>query len=236
MNKNSDLLANCVESRLNILIKGYFDKVSDKLNEFIFDIKKDDYDIIDSGCGPGFYMHRLKEFLNSKGKKSNISGFDISEPAIALAKKKFNDINFFCGDVNAIPVKDKSQSIITCVFSLKNYKEYNRILKNNGKVYIVTSGGKNHFKEILDQFGISKEKNFDKIENDIKTSGFKLNKKEFLEYKINLDSKNDIKEIIETIPYHLEFPQEKLNYFKALDKLELTLSFCFLEIEKMNEL
>ena len=33
MNKNSDLLKNCVESRLNFLKKGYYDRVSDKLNE-----------------------------------------------------------------------------------------------------------------------------------------------------------------------------------------------------------
>lgn len=235
MNKNADLLKNCVESRLNFLNKGYYDRVSDKLNEYIYNSQKE-FNIIDSGCGPGFYMHKLKEFLNSKGIKSNISGFDISKVAIDLAKETFKDINFFYGDVNSIPITDKSQNAIVCIFSLKNYKEYNRILKENGKVYIITSGGKNHFKEILSKFGIEKEKDFGKMENEFKNANFKENKREFLEYIINVKSNEDILEIIETIPYHLEFPEDKLNYFKNLENLDLTVSFCFLEIEKVKDI
>ena len=67
MNKNSDLLQDCVESRLNFLKKGYYDRVIEKLKELIYlglnDLKN--IDIIDSGCGPGFYMNKLKEFLDS---------------------------------------------------------------------------------------------------------------------------------------------------------------------------
>lgn len=235
MNKNGDLLKSCVESRLNLLNKGYYDQVYIKLNEYIYK-GQEDYNIIDSGCGPGFYMNKLKEFLNSKKKKFKICGFDISEQAIELAKKTFKDLEFFYGDVNSIPVPDKSQDAVICVFSCKNYKEYNRILKNHGKVYIVTSGGKNHFKEILSRFGIEKEKNFEKMEAEFKSSNFKENKREFLEYRINLNSKEEIRQIIETIPYHLEFPEENLNYFKGLDKLILTFNFCFMEIEKIGDI
>ena len=84
MNKNGDLLKNCVESRLNLLNKGYYDKVYTKLNEYVYK-GLEEYNIIDSGCGPGFYMNKLKEFLNSKGKHCKICGFDISEQAIELA-------------------------------------------------------------------------------------------------------------------------------------------------------
>ena len=74
------------------------------------------------------------------------------------------------------------------------------------------------------------------MEKEFKNNNFKQNKKEFLEYQISLNSSEDILQIIETIPYHLEFPEEKLNYFKYLNKLDLTLSFCFLEIEKTGDL
>ena len=36
MNKNSDLLQDCVESRLNYLKKGYYDRVIEKLKELIY--------------------------------------------------------------------------------------------------------------------------------------------------------------------------------------------------------
>ena len=136
-------------------------------------------------------MHKLKVFLDSKGINNNICGFDISEEAINLAKTNFEKLNFFYADVNSIPVPDKSQNAVICVFSCKNYKEYNRILKNNGKVYIVTSAGKNHFKEILSKFEMEKKKDLKKMENEYKRFGFKENKKEFLEYKISLKTKED---------------------------------------------
>ena len=232
MNKNADLLKSCVESRIKFLNKGYYDKVVDKLKEYIYNGLKN-FNIIDSGCGPGFYMNKIKQFLDSKGITNNICGFDISEAAVELAKNTYKDLNFFYGDVNSIPVGDKTQDGIICVFSCKNYKEYNRILKDNGKVFIVTSGGKNHFKEILSIVGTEKNKDFNRMENEFKKENFTMNKKEFLEYQINLKNNEDILHIIDTIPNHLEFPEEKLNYFKNLDNLDLTLSFCFIELEKL---
>jgi hypothetical protein len=71
------------------------------------------------------------------------------------------------------------------------------------------------------------------MENEFKKENFKMNKKEFLEYQINLKNNEDILHIIDTIPNHFEFPEEKLNYFKNLDNLDLTLSFCFIELEKL---
>ena len=67
--KNGDLLLNCVESRLKLLYKGYYDKVSDKLNEYIFSGQNgNNFNIIDSGCGPGFYLDKLKKYLNMQKK------------------------------------------------------------------------------------------------------------------------------------------------------------------------
>ena len=97
----------------------------------------------------------------------------------------------------------------------------------------MTSGGKNHFKEILSIVGTEKNKDFNKMENEFKKENFKMNKKEFLEYQINLKNNEDILHIIDTIPNHFEFHEEKLNYFKNLDNLDLTLSFCFIELEKL---
>ena len=74
------------------------------------------------------------------------------------------------------------------------------------------------------------------MENEYKRFGFKENKKEFLEYKISLKTKEDILQTIKLIPYHLELPDDKLNYFKNLDNLDLSLSFCFIEIEKVQEI
>ena len=74
------------------------------------------------------------------------------------------------------------------------------------------------------------------MESEFKNSYFKLNKKEFLEYQINLKSNEDVLQVINLIPNHLEFPEEKLDYFKNLDKLDLTVSFCFLELEKIKDL
>ena len=54
-------------------------------------------DVLDIGCGGGFLSRNFKK------RGFNVTGFDISEAAIALAKSQAPDIDFFVGD-GATPV------------------------------------------------------------------------------------------------------------------------------------
>ncbi|EMJ63858.1 MULTISPECIES: class I SAM-dependent methyltransferase [Leptospira] len=51
-------------------------------------------EIIEFGCGLGFYTSFLRDFTGAK-----VAGVDISETAIRKAKEYFGDMDFFCDDI-----------------------------------------------------------------------------------------------------------------------------------------
>ena len=74
------------KSRNYIFKKGFYKRVAeiilDKASDFIKD--KDMINLLDVGCGEGYYSGFLKENLSDQ---VNITGFDLSKDAITIAFK-----------------------------------------------------------------------------------------------------------------------------------------------------
>ena len=228
--KDADILEESVLSRQYILECGLFDKLSELINNLIIN-HNENFEIVDSGCGTGYYNNKLFDFLKENGKNPIMDGFDISFPAIELAKKLYKNINFFIADVNNIPIKNNSKDIILAMLTKKNYQEYKRILKKNGKLYIVGYDVKKHFKEILGDY--IKQRINKNVEKQLKENNFELLNKNILEYNIKLNNEQ-IKNIVNTIPYRFELDQNNLNNILKLDSLILTMSFIIYEAKINN--
>jgi SAM-dependent methyltransferase len=97
--------------------------------------------ILDLGCGPGFYLNKLKK------KEANVQGIELSTELIRLAKQLNPDIEIKKGDITKrLPYQDKAFDAVMSTLVLghiKNWdftlKEVYRILKNNG-IFIFTIG------------------------------------------------------------------------------------------------
>ena len=98
-------------------------------------------------------------------KAKHVTGIDIASEMIKLAnnknnKKKCENVNFLVGDAENLPFEDKSFDIITIAFGFRNIsnqdkalQEFNRILKNKGKLLILEfSQPKSKFFGILYKF------------------------------------------------------------------------------------
>ncbi len=78
-------------------------------NLFRFDKFKNSLDI---GCGEGYIIGAL-DFIENK------TAIDISQIALARAKRKYPEINFFWGDVNELSlIADDQFYFITCFETL----------------------------------------------------------------------------------------------------------------------
>lgn len=229
---NADLLKDSVEARQDILQKGFFDKISDKLNKMILE-NNSRYDILDSGSGTGYYDNRLFCFLKKNGKTPNISGFDISKNAVDFAKNCYPHLDFFESDVNDIKTPDKSKDIIITILAPKNYKEYDRILRDDGKLYIIGYNVKEHIKEILDFVGTKRETKKQPIYKTLDENGFKILKKEEIKLQIEFDNESLI-ETIKTIPEYLTFDAEKVQELFKIKTFKVTLDFVIYETIKKD--
>ena len=99
--------------------------------------------ILDAATGTGDVA------FNLASKALHVTGIDIASEMIKIAnqkneKKIFDNINFLVGDAESLPFKSESFDIITIAFGFRNIsnqdkalQEFNRVLKKNGKLFIL---------------------------------------------------------------------------------------------------
>ncbi len=134
--KNPGDSKDMVLARVDFLSKGYYGVLTNKINEMIVEfLGKDNIDkfnIMDLGCGEGYYLTSLKNYMDKKNIKASYYGMDVSKEAIKYASKTNKDCVWSVGNNFNIPVSDKSMDCILSVFSPIDIDECNRILKDNG--------------------------------------------------------------------------------------------------------
>jgi demethylmenaquinone methyltransferase/2-methoxy-6-polyprenyl-1,4-benzoquinol methylase len=95
--------------------------------------------IIDIACGTGDLSIEIEKKTGEK-----IVGVDFCYNMLEIARKKSSTITFINGDATSLPFKDNCFEIITIAFGIRNIperdkalKEFYRILKKNGALFIL---------------------------------------------------------------------------------------------------
>lgn len=140
-----------VLARIDFLSKGYYKKLSDKINEKIIEYltqnSKEEFNIMDLGCGEGYYLINLKNYMDEKNIKANYYGIDVSKEAVKYAGKTNKDCVWAVGNNFNILASDKSIDCILSVFSPIDIDECNRVLKDDG-IFIRVLPRTNHLIEL----------------------------------------------------------------------------------------
>ncbi len=89
-------------------------------------------ELLDIGCGEGYYAARLAETLNL-----NLTGLDISKEAVRCAAGKYKNALWLCATAAHIPVEDSSADLLTSLFALTLPGEFHRVLKPGGYCFQV---------------------------------------------------------------------------------------------------
>jgi 23S rRNA (guanine745-N1)-methyltransferase len=89
-------------------------------------------DILDIGCGEGWYSSQLAETLGLP-----LTGLDISKEAVRCAAAKYKNHQWLCATAAHIPVPDGSAGLITSLFALTLLEEFHRILAEGGLYFQV---------------------------------------------------------------------------------------------------
>ncbi|MEF2837999.1 MAG: methyltransferase domain-containing protein [Oscillospiraceae bacterium] len=88
--------------------------------------------ILDVGCGEGYYSAQLADALESP-----LTGLDISKEAVRCAAAKYKGKQWLCATAAHIPVEDGSVDLMTSLFALTLPQEFARVLKADGYYFQV---------------------------------------------------------------------------------------------------
>lgn len=140
-----------VLARREFLAKDFYKSVSDALNQVIVSTlsqssntlgksQSNPLQILDLGCGEGYYTGRLLSDLQSKGLNVNLYGLDISKDAVKYAAGAVKGVIWMVGNSHHIPLEDHALDGIFSVFSPIKAEECARVLKPKGLFYRVLPG------------------------------------------------------------------------------------------------
>ena len=84
-------------------------------------------ELLDVGCGEGYYSARLAGALGM-----HLTGMDISREAVRCAAGKYKSGLWLCATASHIPVADHSCDLLTSLFALTMPEEFRRVLRPDG--------------------------------------------------------------------------------------------------------
>ena len=120
-----------VLSRREFLEAGYYAPIAQTLIETARELGITG-EILDVGCGEGYYSARLADALDA-----SLTGLDISKEAVRCAAAKYKGKQWLCATAAHIPVEDGSADLLTSLFALTLPEEFRRVLKPGGYYFQV---------------------------------------------------------------------------------------------------
>ena len=212
-------------SRKNFLEKGYYKKISGTLNEIILDDIKSrklegEINLLDVGCGEGYYTNLLRDELNNSEIENHIVGVDISKDGIIHAARSYKGIEWIVASGSKLPIQDNSLDYVICMFSYIDPVEYRRVLKKDGKL-IVVSTGEYHLVEIKEVVYDKLKMEYYRPTEDIK-DGYIYEKLVNIKYETMIETNNDIKSLFDMTPYRWKSPKDGVERLFQLGELKIT--------------
>ena len=129
-------LKEAVHARRAFLDAGYYQCLSDRLNELLDTIPSET--VLDAGSGEGYYTNRM-----AKAGRSVI-GIDLSRAGVDYAarraKQNATDVGFSVASLFSLPIANESLDVVTNLFAPCAEDEFLRVLKPNGHLLLVGAG------------------------------------------------------------------------------------------------
>lgn len=144
--------------------------------------------ILDLGCGPGYFLDEMKS-----RKFKNVTGVTLSIEDIQICTDKGHKIKQY--DLSFVPENDESVDLIWLRHALEHspypifsLMEYNRILKQHGKIYIEVPAPdcERQHEFNLNHYSILGEKQLVAL---LLRTGFTLDSVETVEFQLSIDNK-----------------------------------------------
>ncbi|MEC1717429.1 putative RNA methyltransferase [Schinkia azotoformans] len=176
--------------------------------------------IVDLGCGEGSHLQRIIEECGCDAITG--VGLDIAKEGIVAAAKSYENPIWLVGDLAKSPLADHSFCVILNILSPSNYKEFKRMLVQDGLVIKVVPGS-NYLKEIREALFESSEKK--EYKNDDTISLFNEHFKLIHNIKLNYTkilSKEELYNLVRMTPLAWSGDQDRINAFSNQDSAEIT--------------
>ena len=195
-------------ARREFLNAGYYQILSDRVNQLALQYASSAQQILDIGCGEGYYSHRLYNALVAH-HFCYLQGVDISKSAIKYAAKRYPNLSFCVASAYEMPIPSNSIDLAIRIYAPSKVEELQRIMAPSGILITVSPGPLHHFalkQQIYDQPRLHPE-------SEARVDGFECLHQERLSAQLELNDSKYIGNFLEMTPYAWKFTAEQKQAF-----------------------
>lgn len=212
-----------VQARRAFLDQSYYQPLSDRINQLSCQLleNKSDAQVMDMGCGEGYYSARLADAFEQARIDAAISALDISKHAVKAACKRSKSIQWLVASGADMPVAAQSQDLLTVLFSRLMPEPFANVVKPGGNLLLVWPAD-NHLIELREM-----------IYDQIKASSydpaaqlaefFQLTDQQRLSFPFELKRAEDVQALLQMTPHSQRMPETKRT--QLAEQQSLALSF-----------
>ncbi|QYJ77642.1 23S rRNA (guanine(745)-N(1))-methyltransferase [Shewanella acanthi] len=195
-------------SRREFLNAGHYQHLSDRVNELAKEYAKGAIQLLDIGCGEGYYSHRLYQTL-SQDKACTLQGIDISKSAIRYAAKRYPELRFCVASAYEMPIETESVDLAIRIYAPSKVEELQRVMTQGGVLITVSPGPYHHF-ALKQQIYAEPRLHPESV---AKIDGFECLHQERLRSQLELKNSEHIAHFLEMTPYAWKFSSEQKQQF-----------------------
>ena len=223
-----------VNARTSFLDQGYYTPLADALcSEIKYIVQKNQWkncDLLDAGCGEGYYTNQLYQRIVDSGISLNCIGIDISKFALDRASKRNRQILYSAASIFHLPIGTEQCDIVTNLFAPFCREEFLRVLRPNGYLVMVIPG-EYHLWELKQSIYKTP------YPNEVKgyeIPGFNMCKAKNIDTEIELKTPQDIQNLFMMTPYFYNTSKDESDKIKYFTSMETRISFEILIYQKEN--
>lgn len=210
-----------VAARRLFLEQGYYDILRDAVCDAAVRHCGTQVDLLDAGCGEGWYTAGVKAALEKNGKQCRACGVDISREALIACAKRQADIALAVGSINHLPVPDASCDLLLNIFAPDDTAEFARVLRPGGVLLRVVPL-EDH---LMGLKAAVYDRPYPNPSPQYAPDGFELLERVDVCDRIHLRSQEDIQNLFLMTPYYYKTGRQDQQKLLALDTLDTEISF-----------
>ncbi len=210
-----------VISRKEFLEKDYYRPLLDGICDVLSDNLPKTADVLDAGCGEGWYTQGIRSAFDRVGYNVSVSGIDISKHAVGYCSKRIKNSEFAVASIFDIPCADSSFDAVINIFAPFAQSEYSRVLKDDGFV-LKACPLKKHLWELKE---LAYDLPYENDRENLEYEGFEICSSKEIRYTLDLNSNSDIKNLFTMTPYYYRTPTSGKDKIYALEELKTQAEF-----------
>ncbi len=216
-----------VLARSRFLDGGWYAPLRDKLWRLLEQYTPSAANVLDAGCGEGYYTAALAERTLEQG--GTLAGVDISKSAVKRAAKRCPGAEFAVASVYRLPLGDGTVDAVVNCFSPLAVEEFHRVLRPGG-VFLYVVPGPRHLWEMKEVLYDAPYENQERLEC---YQGFTYREVAPVETRFTLTDPQDILALFRMTPYAWKTPKAGVSRLMGRSQLCVHAQFRIHVLERV---